>query len=751
VMIDGIPVNDMENGWVYWSNWFGLDLVTQRIQVQRGLGASKLALPSIGGTMNIITAGIQQKRQIKIKQEVANDGYFRTSASYNSGQLKHGWGITAAGSYKTGKGWVEQTYSKGWFYYLKIDKKLGNHLLSVSAMGAPQEHGQRRYQKPLATYDSEYASENGVNENPGSYFNTTYLDTNYMVDKGLRYNADWGKYTDKNGNEVIFNEKVNYYHKPQFTIRDFWNINEKLYLSNIVYLSLGNGGGTSLKRSVRADQGFITEDGLIDMQRYYNYNTDPAYATDPLYPGQLKSYQYSRSAVNNHQWLGLLSTFNYTINDQFTFSGGLDLRRYKGEHYEEVYDLIGGEYILESSNANRNPNQQLFVGDKINYNNDGIVQWGGFFTQLEYLSGNLSAFVNLTGAYSGYKRIDYFLPKYINVEDTTLFIEWVKPVTYNSVTYDQDSPGLKYQESDWYWKPGFTLKAGANYNLTERSNLFLNTGYLSKAPRFNNVYNRYDNTLLTNIENEKIAAVELGYTYSSKPLAVNANIYFTDWKNAPGFPISYPINEDETGYGNIQGMDARHMGVEVDAAWNILKNLEAEGLISLGDWRWTSEDSVKLYNDNNQVVVTEYFNAEGVHVGDAAQTQFAASLRWEIIKYLYVKGQVTYFGRYFAEFNPFDLNPQKNPEGFDDDGNPLDTWQLPSYYLLDLHAGYSIKWDKVKFDLRASVLNLLNTTYISDASNNDDFSVTSRDNDAKSAGVFYGMGRRFNTSLTISF
>ena len=35
VMIDGIPVNDMENGWVYWSNWFGLDAVTSNIQVQR--------------------------------------------------------------------------------------------------------------------------------------------------------------------------------------------------------------------------------------------------------------------------------------------------------------------------------------------------------------------------------------------------------------------------------------------------------------------------------------------------------------------------------------------------------------------------------------------------------------------------------------------------------------------------------------------------------------------------------------------
>ncbi|MEZ5197475.1 MAG: carboxypeptidase-like regulatory domain-containing protein [Bacteroidales bacterium] len=39
VMIDGIPVNDMENGWVYWSNWFGLAAVTRSIQVQRGLGA----------------------------------------------------------------------------------------------------------------------------------------------------------------------------------------------------------------------------------------------------------------------------------------------------------------------------------------------------------------------------------------------------------------------------------------------------------------------------------------------------------------------------------------------------------------------------------------------------------------------------------------------------------------------------------------------------------------------------------------
>ena len=126
VMIDGIPVNDMENGWVYWSNWFGLDAVTRNIQVQRGLGASKLALPSVGGTMNIITKGIDMNLGGIIKQEVGSDGFLRTSIGITTGQLKYGWGVTIAGSYKQGNGWVDNTWTKGWFGYLRVDKNSAN-------------------------------------------------------------------------------------------------------------------------------------------------------------------------------------------------------------------------------------------------------------------------------------------------------------------------------------------------------------------------------------------------------------------------------------------------------------------------------------------------------------------------------------------------------------------------------------------------------------------------------------------------
>jgi outer membrane cobalamin receptor len=157
VMIDGVPVNDMENGWVYWSNWFGLDAITQKMQVQRGLGASKLAIPSVGGTLNILSKGIDQKGYTRIKQETGSNGFLRTSVGYNTGRLKGDWGVTFAGSYKRGDGWVDQTWTKGWFYYLKVEKKLGNHMLSLSGFGAPQSHGQRSFKINIADHDKEYA------------------------------------------------------------------------------------------------------------------------------------------------------------------------------------------------------------------------------------------------------------------------------------------------------------------------------------------------------------------------------------------------------------------------------------------------------------------------------------------------------------------------------------------------------------------------------------------------------------------
>jgi len=738
VMIDGIPVNDMENGWVYWSNWFGLDAVTRNIQVQRGLGASKLGIPSVGGTMNIITKGIQNKREISLSQEIGNDNFTRTSLGLTTGKMANGFSITAAGSFKKGDGWVDQAWTEGWFYFLKVDKEIGKHIISFSAMGAPQQHGQRPYKKSIATFSKDVAAE-------------LEIDTTGTIERGLRFNQHWGYLErfdlDPNGDTIkpgrkLINERINYYHKPQFSLRDFWNINRKLYVSNIVYLSIGNGGGTALKNTpTLAD---YDANGQINLQKYYNSNRFSPFSIDMLYSdNEHKSSQYIRSSVNNHFWYGTLSTFNYLISNSFELSGGVDLRSYKGEHYQEVYDLLGGDYAIDQNNKNQSSPVKR-VGDKVNYHNDGIVKWGGLFSQLQYKRGNLTTFANLTGAYTGYKRIDYFKKKVIKVGDTTLQVGYIDTVTYMGVKYTRDSEGVNYLESDWKWIPGFTFKLGANYNISERSNVFANVGLLSKSPRFNNVYDN-NNVLFRDIKNEIVKAAEIGYSYYSPIIAINVNAYVTGWNDKPADRGVAIIIDDVSYSANINGMDALHKGMEVDMSVKLFDKLNWEQFISLGDWRWTSEDTVLIYDDNKNLVSKRYFNAKGVHVGDAAQLQWGQSLRYQIIKGLYAKGTFTYFDNYYAEFDPLTLDG--SPKSLDENGNPRDSWKLPFYYLVDFHAGYTIRFSKYKIDLRASILNLLDKKYIADANNNDSYSTTTADFDAKSAGVFFGSGRRFNTSI----
>jgi len=84
-LINGQPVNDMENGRLYWSNWQGLTDVTSGIQIQRGLGASKLAVPSVGGTISIFTKAADKLEGGSATQMVGNDGFTKTTMSYNTG------------------------------------------------------------------------------------------------------------------------------------------------------------------------------------------------------------------------------------------------------------------------------------------------------------------------------------------------------------------------------------------------------------------------------------------------------------------------------------------------------------------------------------------------------------------------------------------------------------------------------------------------------------------------------------------
>lgn len=88
VMINGVPVNDMEWGGVYWSNWAGLSDVTSSMQTQRGLGASIVSTPSVGGTINIITKSLDAKKGGSVWYGMGNDGLHQEGVSFSTGLMK---------------------------------------------------------------------------------------------------------------------------------------------------------------------------------------------------------------------------------------------------------------------------------------------------------------------------------------------------------------------------------------------------------------------------------------------------------------------------------------------------------------------------------------------------------------------------------------------------------------------------------------------------------------------------------------
>jgi iron complex outermembrane recepter protein len=721
VMVDGIPMNDMENGWVYWSNWFGLDAVTQKTQVQRGLGASKLAVPAVGGNINILSQGIENKLSVKITTEIGNNGNRRQGVGFNTGRMKGNIGFTGAVSYRQNDGWVTNLGSSQLFYFFKAQKEFGKQSLSLSIMGSPQQHEQRVARQRASFYDLNYALNQGMDT-------TGFAAAQVPTDLGLRFNAEWGYLRrDRDDDEAEITRqsaRTNYYHKPIVNVKHFWAPNSRLAVSNILYASFGNGGGTRANTPITDVQSNLT-----DFQFMYDKNTKTSFTNlgielnpfDLNYvddSSQFKSSYYLQSSINNHRWFGALSTVRYKVNEEIELSGGFDGRVYKVNNFQEVYDLLGGDYVVvdrffQDANIAEEEGQAQVVrglGDRINYNISTWVRQTGVFFLGEYSKPRFSAFVNLTLSSHDYKRRNH----------------WA----------DANSPNLV--ESDWINFIGYTAKGGFKYLPAKNHSIFVNAGFLSRAPNVLNTFSGRSLNVFNGLVNEKVTSFELGYTYNDKVIRPTINAYYTIWGNRP--ITGTRTNGTEVVFFNITGLEAVHRGVEFELDYKVAKSLNLETIVSLGDWQWNSAaESVITDELGIEVLDVVQFDARGVKVGDAAQTQVSGAVRWEPIKNLYFKPRITYFDDYYAQFNPESLRGEFGGR---------QSWKIPAYTMIDLGFGYNFDLKKrYNLGIRGNILNLADAVFITDAFNNEYGS----DFDINSAGVYFGMGRRWNLALVLSF
>lgn len=728
IMINGVPINDMENGWVYWSNWDGVADATSSIEMQRGLSAVNLATPSVGGTMNIITSPAEMEAGGSAKFEYGSGTFMKATLTGHTGLINEKFAASVSVVRKVGSGVIDKTWTDAWAYYLGMSYNVNkNHRLEVYAVGAPQRHGQNLYKQNVAAYSNEFAKEIGADsaaanimESPrGRLYNENWNN----VSESYNGEQSWNGKTHSRYDKGFLNERENYFHKPVANFNWYAQWTEKISQFTTVYYSGGKGGGSGTYGKIQYD--YDSEPTrIIDWDATIAHNQDPEYAREGIL----------RNSVNNQWTIGAISKLKVKFNEVFKMQAGLDWRTAKIAHYREVRDLLGLQSFQYDGNQFDSPaDYAKGLGDKIAYHNTNTVDWFGGYLQGEYSNGVFTAYATL-----GYSMIKYSYVNHFKTADTT------------AAGLPDISSGELNANTEWI--TGLQVKGGLNYNISETFNVFGNFGYVSKVPIFDNVIDDGDGTVAQDPQNETFLSYELGAQFKSldNKLNLTGNFYYTTWQDRTLTKSVQLDANGTTGIAFIKGLDQRHVGFELDARYRPVKYVGVGVIASIANWNYLNNVSAVIKNYEGSDITSDSVNiyTQDLKVGDAPQTQFAAYIDIYPIKGLYIQFMGRYNGNHYADFNPATRTDETDLE---------QVWKTPSYTVFDTHINYDIPMENnLGISVFAHVFNIFDTFYVQDAVDNSQYNGYygadgSLGHTANSAEVFLGLPRTFNVGVKFKF
>ncbi len=715
-MLNGQPINGMEDGKMYWSNWSGMNDIANVVQIQRGLGASKLAISSVGGTVNFVMRSTSKQQGGFAYAGFANDNYLKTTFSYDTGENDNGWSTSFLLTHWQGDGYAEGTFGQGQTYFFSLGYEMNDkHNFNFLMTGAPQWHDQN-FSKSIDTY----------------------------LEKGRKYNNNYGYYGDR-----YLTERRNFYHKPVFNLNWDYTIDDKSSLSTVLYASTGNGGGTGGRgQRIRTDEGYIDYDAIYA----YNLSTSGAggnYAAEGGY--------VTRASMNMHNWMGAVSNYETQLSDNLTLNVGVDLRTYYGEHFRIVENFHGltswqenirlrdqnnnhqtygtygtYKYVIATESMGANPWEATFNNfdedQKIAYSNDERITYGGLFTQVEYVNDDFSAFFQGSVSQTNYQRWDHYQYADQSLIDGTSS-QWTGEALPDGIT-----DGVESEKVDNF---GFNAKAGVGFGVGENGQAYVNAGYYSRAPYFDNIYLNYTNQINPNTSNETIIGLEAGYVYEVPNFSARVDLYRTSW--ADRVTSSSYVSDDVVFFNVSEGVTQVHQGLEVSFSAKPQEDVPytLKGFLSVGDWIYEGDAITRVQDEDQNIISTETVDVDGGKVGDAAQ--FTAGLGLDVD---------------LAERFSFDSDIRFYDELYSNVGAVKENLKLPSFHVVDMGLSYKMFVNDATLDVRLNVNNVFDNVYISELrtaiSAGDGTGVLYDGIDTANQGYF-GLGRTWNVGLRYNF
>ncbi len=689
IRMNGLLMNDMENGRGYWYKWGGLNDVTRNKETVYGLGESSYGFGEVGGTTNINTIAANYRPGNKLVYSYSNKSYTnRVMATHSTGLMNDGWALTMSVSRRWGdEGYVDATFYDAYGYFLSVYKQLGEkHSLNLTAFGAPSKRGKGG------------ASTQEVYDLVGS---------NY-------YNPYWGY---QNGEKR--NSRVSRSHQPIFMLNHKWKFNDKTQLNTAVSYTFGHNGSTRLSwfnaPDPRPDYYSKLPSNSYDKELlagYWKNNTnnirhidwDRMYRINANSPNA--NYFVEENRYDAKQ-LMVSSILDKELNKHWKLTAGVDFTNYIGSRFNVMNDLLGAQYFIDydkfapastrDNDLNR-PDRKVYKGDRFGYDYDVHLQKYNAFAQADF----------------SYKQWDGYIGAEVN------YLKAWREGKMKKAVFAENSYGSSKKKD----AGNYGVKAGLVYKLDGRNYFLVNGTYKTRAPFLRNCFEsaRTRNVWVQNLKNEQIMAFDAGYRLRTPLVKASVNGFYTRFADQTEVRNYFMDGTSQKGSAFVNaimtGIDKEHFGVELGVEAQLTSTLTVVAAASKGQYIWDSRPNLKLVEENTgKVYAEEKVYAKNFYVAGTPQTAATLGLKYRSPKYWWAGINANYYDDAYLDFFAGrrtssavkDLGIQPDTKAWH---GIIDQRKLDNAFTLDMNIGKSWKFNEYYITLNASVNNLLDSTDI---------------------------------------
>ena len=749
--LNGVSMNNPDDGNTQWSLWGGLNDVTRNTQMSLGLRTSDFAFGNIGNAVSIDMRASKQREQIRFSYALSNRNYtHRWMFTWAKGMNKQGWSFALSGSWRIAEeGYAPGTSYRGGSYFLAIDKRLANnHLLSLSFFGASVLNGK---QSPVLEESAMLA-------------NTAYYNSYWGYQSGKKRNANMGRS-----------------HQPVLLLTHDHRIDNHTSLVTTIGCIAGEKSRTAMDWYKAADprpdyyrylpsyqqdsvlksaivEAIRNDAGLqqINWAKLYDVNKNSIQTITHANGIQgnsvtgLRSHYIIEERVAVIRRIDLNSVYNTLLTSGISFTGGISFQLQKSRNFKKIDDLLGGEYYIDWNQfAERDfPNDPSVIQNDLNRPNRILTKGDQYGYDYLLKTNRAKGWVQIL---STKKKVDIFAAAELS------YTNYLRIGNVRNGLFPDNS----YGRSRLNEFTNYAFKAGITYKINGRKYIYLHCAFLTKAPLFDDVFisPRTRDTEQENISNENVQTIETGYVWNSPKIKLRLTGYCTGFTNAMNVTTFY--HDAYRNFMNyaLTGIDKIHFGTEFGCEIKLSSHYTINAAAAVGRYYYNSRQQVTVSADNDAFVVERgVIYSQNFRVAGTPQEAYNAGIAYQSGSF-YFNISGNYFRENWLAFNPLrrtyaalqDVLP-----GSDQWNKIINQTLLPDQYTVDLSTGTSIKLrlfgSKIEKVLmfNAGINNLLNNkNSIAGGYEQLRFDTAGKNITKFPPKYFYTMGLNFSVNLSL--